>query len=226
MLPLKFKPRDSSVAFSDDEDTSHSAGTSLSAMPQTLTSASSLNSDIGDDLIHRAAYQNLIPAGQCHLSLLARKTISEQMRTAWMWMHSFFEMSIATPTRWSKDWPMHPHVPTHISPVTTAQLQIASEKSGSRSLSNSSVITVNSPTIIQCQVVSSTSQWLPVSPLHSHSRPVANDKLEHSDKEFVEINQIESGEFGKVPTVQSRNGSPNSVWAVKWSKPFEGSQHR
>lgn len=51
MLPLKYKPRDSGVSFSDDEDASHSAGTSLSAMPHTSTSASSLNSDIGDDLI-------------------------------------------------------------------------------------------------------------------------------------------------------------------------------
>lgn len=49
MLPLKYKPRDSGVALSDDEE--HSAGTSLSAMPHTSTSASSLNSDIGDDLI-------------------------------------------------------------------------------------------------------------------------------------------------------------------------------
>ena len=51
MLPLKYKPRDSGVALSDDEGMSHSAGTSLSAMPRTSTSASSLNSDIGDDLI-------------------------------------------------------------------------------------------------------------------------------------------------------------------------------
>jgi mitosis inhibitor protein kinase SWE1 len=48
MLPLKYKPCDSGVALSDDED---SAGTSLCAIPHTLTSASSLNSDIGDDLI-------------------------------------------------------------------------------------------------------------------------------------------------------------------------------
>lgn len=51
ILPLKYKPRDSGIAFSDDEDTPHSAGTSLSAMPQTSTSTSSVNSDAGDDLI-------------------------------------------------------------------------------------------------------------------------------------------------------------------------------
>ena len=48
MLPLKYKPRDSGIALSDDEDTSH---TSLSTLPHPSTSASSLNSDIGDDLI-------------------------------------------------------------------------------------------------------------------------------------------------------------------------------
>ena len=51
MLPLKYKPRDSGVAFSDDEDAPHSTGTSLSAMPRASTSASSVNSDVGDDLI-------------------------------------------------------------------------------------------------------------------------------------------------------------------------------
>ncbi|KAF8547606.1 hypothetical protein OG21DRAFT_1490074 [Imleria badia] len=47
MLPLKYKPRNSGVALSDDEG---DASNSLSAMPQASTS-SSLNSDIGDDLI-------------------------------------------------------------------------------------------------------------------------------------------------------------------------------
>ncbi|KIK74690.1 hypothetical protein PAXRUDRAFT_19624 [Paxillus rubicundulus Ve08.2h10] len=51
MLPSKYKPRDSGVAFSDDEDTSNSGGNFLSAMPRTSTSASSLNSDAGDDLV-------------------------------------------------------------------------------------------------------------------------------------------------------------------------------
>ncbi|KAF8833561.1 hypothetical protein BDN67DRAFT_1054916 [Paxillus ammoniavirescens] len=51
MLPSKYKPRDSGVAFSDDEDTSNSRGNPLSAMPRTLTSVSSLNSNAGDDLV-------------------------------------------------------------------------------------------------------------------------------------------------------------------------------
>ncbi|KAG9316277.1 hypothetical protein JVU11DRAFT_2307 [Chiua virens] len=348
MLPLKYKPRDSGVAFSDDEDTSHSAGTSLSAMPQTSTSASSLNSDIGDDLItpgcktiseqmtmadvdafilrtlaaggKPSAEESKKPPGtpvkklkNAHFggnrpwqsavaskvgfnfggldlgtapvskmkngprkslpaafpSLGVKKGVDLQgsdededeenspstrkemskyeglglgrppvsagplQRTRWLMRRSSSgafssgsETSVATPTRRSKDWPMHHRVPTHISPVTTAQLQIASEKSGSRSSSNSSVITVNSPTLVRRQVVGSTSQRLPVSPLHPHARPVASNKLGHFDNEFVEIDQIGSGEFGKVLKVRSKNGFPNSVWAVKRSKPFEGPRHR
>ncbi|KAF8835417.1 hypothetical protein BDN67DRAFT_1015581 [Paxillus ammoniavirescens] len=56
MLPSKYKPCDSGVAFSDDEDTSNSGGNFLSAMPHTLTSASSLNSDAGDDLVTLIAH--------------------------------------------------------------------------------------------------------------------------------------------------------------------------
>ncbi|KAG6369594.1 hypothetical protein JVT61DRAFT_14213 [Boletus reticuloceps] len=55
MLPLKYKPCDSGVTLSDDEG---DASNSLSAMPQASTS-SSLNSDIGDDLITLGAIQGL-----------------------------------------------------------------------------------------------------------------------------------------------------------------------
>lgn len=53
-----------------------------------------------------------------------------------------------------------------------------------------------------------------------------NDKLGRFDKEFVEIDQIGSGEFGKVLKVRSKNGPSGHVWAVKRSKPFEGPRHR
>ena len=51
MLPSKYKPRDSGVALSDDEDVS-SGNPFLSAMPRnSISGSSSLNSDAGDDLI-------------------------------------------------------------------------------------------------------------------------------------------------------------------------------
>ncbi|KAF8441622.1 hypothetical protein L210DRAFT_3399167 [Boletus edulis BED1] len=362
MLPLKYKPRDSGVALSDDEG---DASNSLSAMPQASTS-SSLNSDIGDDLITPGAIPGLdsgwppafvisgsdddhridgvdvdafilrtlaaggkpsteepkkppgtpvkklksaylggnrpwqsavaakvgfnfggldlgvAPGGKMkngpRKSLPAafpplgfkkgadlqgsdededemnspstRKEASKYEglglgrppvscgpagpveRTRWLMRRSSSgafssgsEASLATPTRRSKDWPILPRVPTHISPTAAAQLHIHSEKPGSRSSSNSSVITLNSPTLVRRQAPGLTSQRLPVSPLQ-HIAPTVNDKLGRFDKEFIEIDQIGSGEFGKVLKVRSKNGPSNSVSAVKRSKPFEGPRHR
>ena len=391
MLPLKYKPRDSGVALSDDEDASHSTGTSLSAMPRTSTSASSLNSDIGDDLITpgfmpgsnsgwpvafvingsddhfrtddtvdvdafilrtlasggkpsaeeskkppgtpvkkfkntylggNRPWQSAVapkvgfdfggfdlgaaPAGKIKNGprkslpaafppLGAKKAADLQgsdededeenspstrkeankydglglgrppvpyalagpvERTRWLMRRSSSgafssgsDTSLATPTRRSKgnlhlnlyrstnwalthkqydlDWPMLPRVPTQISATAIPQLPIPSEKPGSRSSSNSSVITLNSPTLARHQTSGLASQRLPISPLHQHARPAVNDKLGRFDKEFVEIDQIGSGEFGKVLKVRSKNGpSSDNLWAVKRSKPFEGPRHR
>ncbi|KAF9222710.1 hypothetical protein BS17DRAFT_708453 [Gyrodon lividus] len=135
------------------------------------------------------------------------------------------ETSLATPTR-RKDWPVHPRVPTHVSPTITNNLRVPSEKPGSRSSSNSSVISLNSPTLARRQLPVSTSRRPAVSPLHQHAEPAANDKSGRFDKEFVEIDQIGSGEFGKVLKVRSKNGPEDKVWAVKRSKAFEGPRHR
>lgn len=114
----------------------------------------------------------------------------------------------------------------HISATATTQLHIPSEKPDSRSSSNSSVITLNSPTLARRQVPGPASQWLPV-PSLQHVRPAVNDRLGRFNKEFVEIDQIGSGEFGKVLKVRSKNGpSADNLWAVKRSKPFEGPRHR
>ncbi|KAF8127385.1 hypothetical protein EV363DRAFT_1452302 [Boletus edulis] len=299
MLPLKYKPRDSGVALSDDEG---DASNSLSAMPQASTS-SSLNSDIGDDLITLGAIPGLdsgwppafvisgldddnridrvdvdafilrmlaaggkpsteepkkppgtpvkklkigfnfggldlgvVPGGKMknrpRKSLPAafpllgfkkgadlqgsdededemnspstRKEASKYEglglgrppvlcgpagpveRTRWlMWRSSSgafssgSEASLATPTRRSKDWPILPRVPTHISPTAAAQLHIHSEKPA--------------PGL--------TSQQLPISPLQ-HIAPM--------------------WQIREVLKVRSKNGPSNSILAVKRSKPFEG----
>lgn len=46
------------------------------------------------------------------------------------------------------------------------------------------------------------------------------------ERDFDEIEEIGSGEFGKVMKVKSKNGSDRVVSAVKRSKRFEGPKHR
>jgi len=46
------------------------------------------------------------------------------------------------------------------------------------------------------------------------------------EKEFVEVEQVGSGEFGRVMKVRAKHGREDKVWAVKRSKPFEGPRHR
>ena len=48
-------------------------------------------------------------------------------------------------------------------------------------------------------------------------------RFEH---DFDEIEEIGSGEFGKVMRVRSKNGDDGDVYAVKKSKRFEGAKHR
>ncbi|KAG2150895.1 hypothetical protein DEU56DRAFT_578874 [Suillus clintonianus] len=135
------------------------------------------------------------------------------------------ESAGGTPTRRNinlKDWPM------------PAARTLTVDTTGSRSSPNSSAISLNSPTI---------ARHLPskASAPHSHSplgpRSQKTSAIEHVrnvsdagrfEKEFVEIEQVGSGEFGKVMKVRAKigRGLEDTVWAVKRSKPFEGPRHR
>ncbi|KAG1735156.1 uncharacterized protein EDB91DRAFT_1145582 [Suillus paluster] len=133
------------------------------------------------------------------------------------------ESAGGTPTRRNihlKDWPM------------PAARTLTVDATGSRSSSNSSAISLNSPTIARHLPSKSTAT-------HSHSplgpRTRKMSTVEHVrnvsdagrfEKEFVEIEQVGSGEFGKVMKVRAKNGREDTVWAVKRSKPFEGPRHR
>ncbi|KAG2128324.1 uncharacterized protein EDB93DRAFT_1184674 [Suillus bovinus] len=135
------------------------------------------------------------------------------------------ESTSGTPTRRNinlKDWPM----------PTARTLTV--ETTGSRSSSNSSVISLNSPTIAR-HLPSKTSATHSHSPLGPRSRKMS--VIEHArnvsdagrfEKEFVEVEQVGSGEFGKVIKVRAKigRGLEDTVWAVKRSKPFEGPRHR
>ncbi|KAG0701357.1 hypothetical protein DFH29DRAFT_927493 [Suillus ampliporus] len=130
-----------------------------------------------------------------------------------------------TPTRRNinlRDWPL------------PAARTLNVETTGSRSSSNSSAISLNSPTIARHLPSKSSATHLH-SPLGPRSRKMSN--VEHVrnvsdagrfEKEFVEVEQVGSGEFGKVMKVRAKHGRglEDTVWAVKRSKPFEGPRHR
>lgn len=135
------------------------------------------------------------------------------------------ESAGGTPTRRNihlKDWTM-----------PTART-LTSETTGSRSSSNSSVISLNSPTIAR-HLPSKSSTTHSYSPLGPRSQKTST--IEHVrnvsdagrfEKDFVEVEQVGSGEFGKVIKVRAKigRGLEDTVWAVKRSKPFEGPRHR
>ena len=52
--------------------------------------------------------------------------------------------------------------------------------------------------------------------------------MEHGrfQQDFVEVEEIGSGEFGKVIKVYRKNGREGEMFAVKKSKRFEGIRHR
>jgi len=66
-----------------------------------------------------------------------------------------------------------------------------------------------------------------ISPLVPTSRPSGSDKPGRFERDFIEIEEVGSGEFGKVMKVRGKTGlAANQVWAVKKSKVFEGTRHR
>lgn len=126
------------------------------------------------------------------------------------------ETSVGTPTRRTKDWPL----PSR--PTLQGHLTVPSDKTESRSLSNK---TSTSPTLSRCRAQSSAHRV--VSPLvKTDNDHEAAGKTSRFEWDFVEVDEIGSGEFGKVMKVRAKNGPENQVWAVKKSKPFEGPRHR
>lgn len=368
MLPLKYKPRDSGVALSDDEDMAHSSNAFLSAVPRPSTSTSSLYSDAGDDLItpimpnsnsgwpnavviggleendrnyddldvdafimrtlnaaHKPSadepkrppgtpvkkpkpsylggnrpWQSAVAnkvgfnfdletdlgghsaqGGGCKSKNKPRKSLPAAFpnfgcgglvgmegktmlnvsdseddeesnspssrkehnydglglgrpsaadrgplgavsRTRWLMRRSSSgafssgsETSIGTPTRRTKDWPLPAR------PTLQGHLAVPSDKTESRSLS---IKTSTSPTLSRSRAQSSAHRV--VSPLVKTDDREAAGKTSRFEWDFVEVDEIGSGEFGKVMKVRAKNGPENQVWAVKKSKPFEGPRHR
>jgi mitosis inhibitor protein kinase SWE1 len=110
------------------------------------------------------------------------------------------------------DWKLPPpNIPTLFEPSNnTVKVSPGRSVSGS---SSSSSVTLHSPS----------TRHLPISgSVRSPRRPVCQGRFE---REFEEVNEIGSGEFGKVMKVKRRD-EDGEVLAVKKSKRFEGLRHR
>ena len=58
------------------------------------------------------------------------------------------------------------------------------------------------------------------------SEPFAEEQPSRFERDFMEVGEIGSGEFGKVIKVRRKDGNNNEVYAIKKSKRFEGMRHR
>lgn len=125
----------------------------------------------------------------------------------------------------SLDWNAPPsRIPTHHSP---AKSTVTSERSISGS-SSSSIATLNSPLARRQQPTSGIThrrslvdQQSPLEPKTTAEQPPGR-----FERDFVEDDEVGSGEFGKVMKVRCKNGREGEVFAVKKSKRFEGVRHR
>jgi len=54
----------------------------------------------------------------------------------------------------------------------------------------------------------------------------AEENRARFEREFIELAEVGSGEFGKVIKAQRQTGNDSEVFAIKKSKRFEGVKHR
>lgn len=58
------------------------------------------------------------------------------------------------------------------------------------------------------------------------SELAAEESRARFEREFIELAEVGSGEFGKVIKAQRKTGNDSEVFAIKKSKRFEGVKHR
>jgi len=58
------------------------------------------------------------------------------------------------------------------------------------------------------------------------SKFTAEESRARFEREFIELAEVGSGEFGKVIKAQRKTGNNSEVFAIKKSKRFEGVKHR
>ncbi|KAG5648561.1 hypothetical protein DXG03_003172 [Asterophora parasitica] len=138
--------------------------------------------------------------------------------------------SSGTPTRMKgKDWGLlqtTPRIASQLSPSKNAfKLSPVRSTSGS---STSSGATLNSPSIPSSRRFPTSNSQVPrpIPMAHRLSEPFAEEQPGRFERDFLEDDEVGSGEFGKVIKVRCKNGNNGEVYAVKKSKRFEGPRHR
>ncbi|KAF9263270.1 hypothetical protein L218DRAFT_902227 [Marasmius fiardii PR-910] len=124
--------------------------------------------------------------------------------------------SLSTPTR------NQGYHPLQYSPSNN-RLKLSPERSASGS-SNSSLATLNSPTTARRNLAISGKRVARAD--EGVFSPQTQTKSSRFERDFVEVAEIGSGEFGKVIKAKMRGNGSSECFAIKKSKQFEGARHR
>lgn len=134
--------------------------------------------------------------------------------------------SAGTPTRVKgKDWHL-PRVPVQFSPSKNA-LKL-SPVCSTGSLSNRGAKPTGIPSLGRLPIPSIPRLHPPQQTANTRrsSEPFAEEQPSRFERDFVEVGEVGSGEFGKVIKVRRKEGDDGEVYAIKKSKRFEGIRHR
>ncbi|TFK44853.1 hypothetical protein BDQ12DRAFT_641852 [Crucibulum laeve] len=144
-------------------------------------------------------------------------------------------VSLATTPTGSKgiDWQLpKPRLPIHFSPSSNA-LKLTSPGRSTSGSSTSSTTTLNSPTNGTRHLhlpISGTRRPAPrpcvIAARRRSYEPFGEEQTGRFERDFVEVDEVGSGEFGKVIKVRCKTGDDTEVYAIKKSKRFEGAKHR
>ena len=116
-------------------------------------------------------------------------------------------------------------MPLRLSPSSDT-IKVSSQRSNSGTWS-SSIPALNLPTDgKQCTVPLFDAASRPTPVARRLSDSFAEEQPGRFERDFVEIKEVGSGEFGKVIQVQRKGDGDVELYAIKKSKQFEGTKHR